>query len=787
LLQNRRREIDTALEAVAPEETETTLHAALLGEQNSGRSSVLAEVARRAIERERLIVRLQLGDGVAQGGRRIFLRHMLTAIVEALASKLGNDSPWYRAWRDRVYLRSTAPAGEHDVLSSALVLAADPDAEIDRAVLERDLAALSERAVAAGLRGVVLCVDDASPLTEDVPLIEELVDVFDIVGGYSLLLAGLPEVATHFTQAASPCLDRCTPVWLRPFRGPHQIFNALSTPLGVAAQDFLQAEDVNLLRDVLELTSGNPYELMVVGHYLWLSCHLGEQDAFALTPRVLDRVIPALSRLTTEGDALLDGAHAIDRLPEGLVRQAVELSAFSRLSIREIAIARLLKVGGDSSIRLGDEPLGNTDIEGEVERVRGDLEQLENAGVIQLHGTGERFSVIGGRPASVLLKYKARARIGAEASGLPFQLNFTFSVGDALARDAMLRTLDLLPEGASSLGFSAVMAQGGGIGRLSPRPAIRSLAATGGISRLVEAEVDLLAWGTDAYERTVSLIDTEDLALVLVCTSLGYGRDTLDHMELWQVPATLTQEELEQAVSGVIEQWEPVVRAADLSWGGTDPVVLHGAMARKVLFVLQPFAARSAIHRLFRDWMAGSDDAALHRARRIANEAVATIRETGRSDVELVGELSEMLSCLGFLESFDDDSLDEATTSLDEALAVGDADGWVTHWNLTNVLARRGRNQRALEQLDLVSPKLEDWSGSAWLLFYVPDQAPVDCLLEVTETNIAPLLELQRLLLDSAPDRERLLAVVDECRACESDGTERAVSLVEPLLASLAS
>jgi hypothetical protein len=76
-----------------------------------------------------------------------------------------------------VYLQDRSPSTERDLLSSALVLAAEPNAEIDRALLDLDLTTLLRLSREADLRGIVVCIDDASSLTEDVPLVEELLSL----------------------------------------------------------------------------------------------------------------------------------------------------------------------------------------------------------------------------------------------------------------------------------------------------------------------------------------------------------------------------------------------------------------------------------------------------------------------------------------------------------------------------------------------------------------------------------------------------------------------------------
>jgi hypothetical protein len=781
LLQIRRVEVGAALDAVAPTNSLENRHAAILGEARSGRSSVLVEVARRAAEeRERLVVWLR---GDAEVFRPDTLaRHLLTAIAESLADHVSSPPPpWYLAWRDRAYLRDRGASTERDLLSSALVFAGDPDAEIDRAILERDLAALWKVARDIGLAGIVICIDDASVMTEDVALVEELLRTVDAVGGYSLLLAGLPIIGKHFIQAASPCVARFRPVRLRPFRGPYQVYVALSAPLNEATEKWLPRGDTDFLVDVLQLTGGNPYEVMLVGHHLWLTCQRGEQDGYRLTPRVLDRVIPHLALLASGGDALLTGAHAIDNLADDHVRQAVELVALSGLTLREIAIARILKINDDHTRRL-DRAILTADIDEEAERALNQLTELERAGVIQLHDDQERFNVLGGRAAAVLLKYKARARIGADVSSLPFGLPFVLAVGIGLARDASLGTLQTQAlEGAESIGRDYVMSLDGA-GRLSPRPAVRNLSDSGGIERLVHAEIDLTPWSQRCYERVAELLIEDEPAVALVYVGLTHDRGQLEYVELWELPAGVSEDDVRQAWSDVAEEWQPVLAAADVKWAGSEFAALRGEGARQALVVLEHTAAKSAVHLLFDRWIEDRDGQALSRAQQIAVEAVATMRESGLSDRELGGELSAMLSRVGFLKSFDDALLHEARAALEDALRTGAADGWVTKWNLSNVAARLGDRDGAHVYLEEVSHDIKDRPVRAFILFFVPGRSAADCLVSVSN-GAEPVLELQRVVLAMPDDPGGLVSVIDDCRATGDAGAIQAADWVAESLA----
>jgi len=755
------------LDTVASERPGAQGHAVVLGEAHSGRSSVIEEVARRAAaERGRLVVKLQAGEELS---RSEFARHLLTAVVEGLAKVVGGGAEWYEAWRDRVYLRRTSGAEDRDILSSALVLAADSTAWLDRVILERDLTELARLAEEAELRGVVVVIDDVSPLTEDVTLIEEVVDIFDAIGGYSLLLAGLPTVGRHFQQAASRCLERVEPVWLRPFSGPQRVFTALSTPLEGEASRYADGGDLDFLLDVLSLTGGNPYELMVVGAYLWQSCEQGEQEKYALTPRVLDRVIPHLALLATDGDALRDGAQAIDRLTDEQVALAIELAALQKLSLREIAIARQMKVGSPTG-EFDAEAILKGDIGEELGRVRSQLEDLEEAGVIQLHPGGDRFSVVGGRHASILLKYKARSRIGTDNFEPIFGFRFLQAVGSALGQDMARRIIEKTPN-ARSLGFSS-LASDGGLGRTSPRQVVRSFESSDDIGRLIDAEIDVVPWSAESFDQIGELLAAEEPTIALLCTALSNERGQVEYLELWEVPNSAAHDEVARAVSEVAEDWQKVVAGAELSWRGSQSAVLRGTAARRVLCALQSLAATKSVFDLFKRWREdAADQDALRAAERIAEDSITVMRATGKSDVTLAGELSSMLSRLGFLRSFDEERLPAAEDALEDALRSGDAEAWVTKWNLANVCARQGKSERAIGLLGEVKDEVGEGTN-ANVLAFIPGRQAVDSLVGVSSKGIDPLIRLQKLIVGGG-EPEQIAAAAAECRASEDPGAEQ--------------
>jgi len=483
----------------------------------------------------------------------------------------------------------------------------------------------------------------------------------------------------------------------------------------------------------------------------------------------LDRVIPHLALLATDGDALRDGAQAIDRLTDEQVTLAVELAALSKLSLKEIAIARLMKVGNPTAA-FEAEAILKGDIGEELERVRGELEDLEGAGVIQLHSDGERFSVVGGRHASILLKYKARARVGTDNFEPIFGFRFLQAVGSALGQDMARRIIERTPD-ARSLGFSSV-ASDGGLGRTSPRQVVRSFESSDDIGRLIDAEIDVVPWSAERFDQIGELLAAEEPTIALLCTALSNERGQVEYLELWEVPSSAAHDEVARAVSEVAEDWQKVVARAELSWGGSQSAVLRGPAARRVLCALQSLAATKSVFDLFERWREDpADQSLVHAAERIAEESVTVMRATGKSDINLAGELSSMLSRLGFLRSFDEERLPSAEDALEDALRSGEAEGWVTKWNLANVCARQGKTERAVSLLQEVKDETGE-SVTANVLAFVPGRKAVDSLIGVTGKGIDPLIRLEQLII-SGGEPEQIAAAAADCRASEDPGAEQ--------------
>lgn len=758
LLRNRRREIGSLVNRVAPVEGEAG-HALIVGEARTGRTSTLLEVARRVEgDRNALGVPLQLlDDDLTSSG---LPRALLGAAIERLASEVDPPPDWYLAWCDRVHLRDQSAASVRDRFITSLSLAADSSAIPSPAVFQRDLRALTRLAAERGYGRIVVYADDAGALLEDISLTERLVADLDAAGNWSLILVTDMTGIGHLVEAVSPCLRRFRTIPLEPFWSPEQIRRCLTAPLDPDAdRGLMPRDDMPLLFDILRLTSGNPFEIALVARHLWMACALGEQEHYELTPRVLRRVVSELNLYTGVDEDLLDGVRAVRNLAPDEIAPALDLIALSQLTIRQIAIARALGLPNKEdtiSCRILE-----CDLDQEAARVVEDLEELERKGVVSLTDDG-RFAVQGGRTAAMVLKYEARSLLGPGAAERTFDIPFLPCVGMPLAADCAKRVGEKLPN-PHRLGWMGSYAPTTSAAGARLRAALNA-------QPFVGLDLEVLPFDQDASTRmTEFLLDSTDRSLALVDLTLAADGSELDRVELWDVPDGIEAHDLHQAISDVLDEWQPLVTAADIDWRGSHAVVFKGAAARTALIQLEPYAAISAVGQLFEAWRSGETPEGLVRAISLSHEAIDALHAQRTPDREHGRELSITHSHLGFLLSMSDDRLEDAREALLHAQERGPGDGWVTDWNLANVAARLGDLHEAQRQLARVSDRVPDWnewSGEAVVALYVPRRAAKESLVTFNHVTGGPLFALQRAVFDHSDghgDSDPMLAALKAC------------------------
>jgi hypothetical protein len=712
------------------------------------------------------------------------MRTFLSAAIEQLATLYNTEPDWYRTWCNRVLLRDRSPMGIGDLFVSGLAFAAESCATLDPAVFDRDLRTLCRLAHEAGSRRTLLVIDNADALFEDSALVERLFDAIDGHAEWSVLAASRFSGVNNLAEAVSPALRRCRLVPLKPFWSPGMIRACLVGPLEPSEGDRLMPseKEIDLLVDLLQLSMGNPFDISLIAGHLWDACEVGEQEFYELTPRIIERVLPSLTMHTGSRDGLHDGAQAVRRLAPDRLESALRLVALSELTVPQIAVARALKLPWDQTGEVGRR-LQDCDLAKEHQRVVGELEQLEVEGVIELAEDGDNFTVRGGRFAALTLKYQARSLVGSTVADLSFGMPYLATVGQPVAREWVSTAREHIDAAASLAWQSIHNPTGTATGT--------RLHAALSLQRFDNVDLEMFPTDENAYSQLIDcLVRPEEMAIALVDLTLAADGDDLAWIELWEVPPATTTHDVNQALSDVLDEWEPRIEKAGIVWRSSQAVVLHGDLARRSLIQLAPTATGAAVSKLFGGWHDGDDADGLDRALALADMAVHALREQRVPDWERGWELSEMLSRRGFLRSLYEDSLMDAAADLRQAGERGPADGWVTDWNLANIALRVGDYDQVVRYMTKVEQALQADTEKALqagpetaiAAFYVPGRRAVDSVLLLSPRNLDVLLPLQRAIVDSMfaqGSPELLSAALDACCEHEHESVATIVGWVQ--------
>jgi hypothetical protein len=269
------------------------------------------------------------------------------------------------------------------------------------------------------------------------------------------------------------------------------------------------------------------------------------------------------------------------------------------------------------------------------------------------------------------------------------------------------------------------------------------------------------------------------LCVAVVDLTINAGDVAVDWLELWTVPERTEQHDLLQALSDELDTWVPLVEHAGLTWRGSNVAVLSGEAARRAVIGLVPGASCDGVLESFGRWLDDRASHGLEAALRLAQEAVAVLRDHPMPEWERGFETSSMFSVLGFLLSLAEDRRSEARSALSEALERGPADGWITRWNLANLKARDGGLDAAREDFESLRESLGNWNGIAHVAMFVPGRRADESLVVVTSENAIPLLELQLPLIECADDAGNDEKVREALAMCAASADESARSAAD--------
>ncbi|MCB5178480.1 glycosyltransferase [Streptomyces antimicrobicus] len=272
----------------------------LHGQRMAGKTSLLNATEWLARERGFVSVRLELVAG--DGAPGVFFRRLYEELVVAVAAAgVAVDVAEVR----RV-MAGAAPAGPGARLEFPEAVALFGD-EVSQAALRADLATF----VRLLGRPLVLLVDEAQLVADDVRVLSVLRFLMSRVDGLVLVLAGTSELIGRITEVHSPLLRQFKEIEVKRFVEVEDVRNCVLRPLRALGLD--SVDENGAVAALMYLTDGNPYEVQLYCHEMFARWQQGAAPGMLLTSDVLDGIRSRLESGRDLDRPLIRAVRAMER------------------------------------------------------------------------------------------------------------------------------------------------------------------------------------------------------------------------------------------------------------------------------------------------------------------------------------------------------------------------------------------------------------------------------------------------------------------------------------------
>jgi hypothetical protein len=394
-LVGRGRELDAIQRCLEATAQGNPVHLALIGERAAGKTSLLNIAALRAQEMDLLVVKLDLDEGVVTSSIHFF-RALFEAAVGALEAKaaMTERESQVQGWYQQVYQGRLDVEPSNGLLlfggiAAALNHGTAPD-DVSPFVLKHDFDQISEFAISAGLKGVLLRLDEGDLLSAKAAIFQKLRNVLQDCPAWMLIAAGTQAMFATMSDVFSPIPRQFERISVSGLQDRFLVRQCMIRPLSGLSVEFRLP--LGVTNDVMKITHGRPYEINLVAYFIWEEQYQPGDKILRveLTQAVLDNVVAELRDLSW--DVSVKEVDRIRDLPPEEFEELAEVVPFQQMTVRQSALTRLLPHDFEP-----------TELEAAESAFSRQLENLSELNVVQREG--DRFRIVGDDFVQGYLKY----------------------------------------------------------------------------------------------------------------------------------------------------------------------------------------------------------------------------------------------------------------------------------------------------------------------------------------------------------------------------------------------
>ena len=366
-------------------------HIALIGDRGVGKTSLLNAAQTIAEDKRLLTVRIDLNEQKASSPGRFWYDFYSTLLMSAASAGCwgGTSGPIYRALFGMIHMGQPAPI-DMTVLQFPQIFAShlnslDTVICVDALIIHDLQTVLEEATKGLNLEGMAILIDEADCIGTNVSLLQMFRNIFQRIDSVALVLAGTEAIFPRISDVFSPIPRQFHRIDVEAFGSWTDTWHLVYAPL----DDMTMYPSIETAQELHDLCGGDPAELQLYCHHMYMEIESGNTDTMSLQPRVFRRVMREYQETARQTND--DVFTAIENLPDSLLLKSRWLRR-ERISYEQNVEIECLR----TELRAG-EALTESVAAAIAARVRDSYDALHAAGVI---ASADRLELVGGAVAT---------------------------------------------------------------------------------------------------------------------------------------------------------------------------------------------------------------------------------------------------------------------------------------------------------------------------------------------------------------------------------------------------
>ncbi len=242
---------------------------------------------------------------------------------------------------------------------------------INETFIASDFMLFQQQSKALGYHGIIVLIDEANCFSTNQSLLQQLRNIFQKLDGFGLIMAGTEELFPSLADVFSPIPRQFFKLEVLPFSDIFQTKELIDIAIPNDVSDILPSFDT--VREVHELTGGDPSELQLYCHHMYKAVQDGVCEEMELHPSVLNSI--AKEYRSGSSPEFLRDIEILENLDEKILIDAwwLRLTNITAQESMEIVLI-------DRGLRNGSK-LTEVEIEGVRQEVSESYKALYNSGL----------------------------------------------------------------------------------------------------------------------------------------------------------------------------------------------------------------------------------------------------------------------------------------------------------------------------------------------------------------------------------------------------------------------